>query len=120
MQEFHIYITCNTASALVDSVKPSSPKLGDRTVVFLNITAADANGEVGFSTVHQTVSVQEPGGPSSRFVQLLVKRTGTADRVVVHWNITSDSATFYTNDTGPQSGQVVFEEGNVQSNYVQT
>ena len=80
-------------------------------MVFLNITTKDANGEVGFSTAHQTVSVQEPAGPSSLFVQLPVKRTGTAARVVVHWNITSDSATFYVNDTGPQSGTVVFEEG---------
>lgn len=81
-------------------------------MTFLNVTAKDANGEIGFSTAHQTVSVQEPTGPSSLFIQLPVRRTGTADRVVAHWNITSDhSATFYANDTGPQSGEVVFEEG---------
>lgn len=90
---------------------PSSPKIGNRSLAFLNITAKDANGEIGFSTAHQSVSVQEPVGPSSLFMQLPVRRTGTADRVVVHWNITSDSATFYANDTGPQSGEVVFEEG---------
>lgn len=107
------FLKCPTASAIVDSVKPSSPKIGNRPMVYLNITAADANGEVGFSTVHQQVSVQEPAGPSSRFVHLLIKRTGTADRVVVYWNITSKSATFFANDTGPQSGNVTFEEGNV-------
>ncbi|PFX17387.1 G-protein coupled receptor 98 [Stylophora pistillata] len=104
------------ASAIVDSVKPSSPKIGNRPMVYLNITAADANGEVGFSTVHQQVSVQEPAGPSSRFVHLLLKRTGTADRVVVYWNITSKSATFFANDTGPQSGNVTFEEGHDEVN----
>lgn len=97
----------------MDSVKPSSPRIGDRSIIYLNITAADANGEVGFSTVHQRVSVQEAEGPSSRFVHLLVKRTGTADRVVVYWNITSTSATFFANDTGPQNGNVTFEEGNI-------
>jgi len=40
-----------------------------------------------------------------------VKRSGAADRVIVHWNITSDSSMFFPNDTGPQSGYVVFEEG---------
>ena len=61
--------------------------------------------------MHQTVSVQEPAGPDSTFVQLAVRRSGTANRVVVHWNITSNSPTFFPNDTGPQSGKVVFEEG---------
>ena len=93
-------------------MKPSSPRIGNRSIIYLNITAADANGEVGFSTVHQRVSVQEAEGPSSRFVHLLVKRTGTADRVVVYWNITSTSATFFANDTGPQNGNVTFKEGN--------
>lgn len=82
-------------------------------MVFLNITAKDANGEVGFSTAHQAVSVQEPAGPASTFVHLPVKRSGTANRVVVHWNITSNSATFFPNDIGPQSGDVVFEEGKI-------
>ena len=90
---------------------PSSPKIGNRSIAFLNVTSKDANGEIGFSTAHQSVSVQEPVGPSSLFMQLPVRRTGTADRVVVRWNITSDSTTFYANDTGPQSGEVVFEEG---------
>ena len=99
------------ASALIDSVAPSSPRIGKRSVAFLNVTAKDANGEIGFSAAHQTKSVQEPVGPSSLFIQLPVRRTGTADRVVVYWNITSDSATFYTNDTGQQSGEVVFEQG---------
>ena len=90
---------------------PSSPKIGNRSIAFLNVTAKDANGEIGFSTAHQSVFVHEPVGPSSLFIQLPVRRTGTADRVVVHWNITSDSATFYANDTGLQSGEVVFEEG---------
>lgn len=103
----------STASGLINSVTPSSPKIGNRSIAFLNVTAKDANGEIGFSTAHQSVSVQEPAGPSSLFMQLPVRRTGTADRVVVYWNITSVSATFYANDTGPQSGKVTFEEGTV-------
>lgn len=105
------------ASGLVNSVTPSSPKIGNRSIAFLNVTAQDANGEIGFSIAHQSVSVQEPVGPSSLFMQLPVRRTGTADRVVVHWNITSDSTTFYANDTGPQRGEVVFEEGIYAGSY---
>ena len=86
-------------------------------MIFLNVTAKDANGEVGFSTAHQAVSVQEPVGPASKFIHLPVKRSGTANRVVVHWNITSDSATFFPNDTGKQSGDVVFEEGMINYKY---
>ena len=115
-QSFGVRFTCtvdffSTASASINSVTPSSPKIGNRSIAFLNVSATDANGEIGFSTAHQSISVQEPVGPSSLLVQLPVRRTGTADRVVVHWNITSDSATFYANDTGAQSGDVVFEEG---------
>ena len=90
---------------------PSSPKIGNKSEVFLNVTAKDANGEVGFSTAHQMLSVQEPAGSASSFLQLAVKRSGTANRVVVHWNTTSNSNTFFPNDTGPQSGKVSFEEG---------
>ncbi|XP_068693739.1 adhesion G-protein coupled receptor V1-like isoform X3 [Montipora foliosa] len=104
------------ASALTNQVVPSSPRLGSRSAIFLNITSKDANGEVGFSTLHQTVTIQEPSGPSSSFLKLPVKRSGTADRVVVHWNITSDSLMFFPNDTGPQSGNVVFEEGHDEVN----
>ena len=93
---------------------PISPRIGNRSAVFLNITAKDANGEIAFSTAHETVSVQEPAGPASMILYLPVKRRGTANRVTVYWNITSDSATFFPNDTGPQSGEVVFEEGTVQ------
>ena len=96
---------------MTSQVTPLSPRIGSRSTVFLNITAKDANGEVGFSTAHQTLSIQEPAGPASTFLYLPVKRSGTADRVVVYWNITSDSATFFPNDTGPQSGIVVFQEG---------
>ena len=96
---------------LTSEVPPSSPKIGNKSEVFLNVTAKDANGEVGFSTAHQMLSVQEPAGPASSFLQLAVKRSGTANRVVVHWNITSNSNTFFPNDTGPQRGKIVFEEG---------
>ena len=96
---------------LTSEVLPSSPKIGNKSEVFLNVTAKDANGEVGFSTAHQMLSVQEPAGSASSFLQLAVKRSGTANRVVVHWNITSNSNTFFPNDTGPQSGKVSFEEG---------
>lgn len=99
------------ASPLTSEVPPSSPKIGSKSEVFLNVTAKDANGEVGFSTAHQMLSVQEPAGPASSFLQLAVKRSGTANRVVVHWNITSNSNTFFPNDTGPQRGKIVFEEG---------
>ena len=102
-----------TASALTSQVEPTSPRLGNRSTVFLNITAKDANGEIAFSTAHETVSVQEPPGPVSTFLYLPVKRRGTANRVTVYWNITSDSATFFPNDTGRQSGEVVFGEGTV-------
>ena len=108
----------STASGLINSVTPSSPKIGNRSIAFLNVTAKDANGEIGFSTAHQSVSVQEPAGPSSLFMQLAVRRTGTADRVVVYWNITSVSATFYANDTGPQSGEVAFEKGIFACSYL--
>ena len=57
------------------------------------------------------LSVQEPAGPASSYLQLAVKRSETANRVVVHWNIAINSNTFFPNDTGPQSGKVVFEEG---------
>ena len=113
----HFFVT---ASALTNQVVPSSPRLGSRSAIFLNITSKDANGEVGFSTLHQTVTIQEPSGPSSSFLKLPVKRSGTADRVVVHWNITSDSLMFFPNDTGPQRGNVVFEEGMLTSKHRKT
>ena len=96
---------------LTSEVPPSSPKIGNKSEVFLNVTAKDANGEVGFSTAHQMLSAQEPAGSASSFLQLAVKRSGTTNRVVFHWNITSNSNTFFPNDTGPQSGKVSFEEG---------
>ncbi|XP_015763361.1 PREDICTED: G-protein coupled receptor 98-like [Acropora digitifera] len=104
------------ASPLTNQVTPSSPRLGDKSTIFVNVTSKDANGEIGFSTFHQTVTVQEPAGPSSAFLNLPVKRSGAADRVIVHWNITSDSSMFFPNDTGPQSGYVVFEEGQDEVN----
>ena len=115
-----IIIIFSTASGLINSVTPSSPKIGNRSIAFLNVTAKDANGEIGFSTAHQSVSVQEPVGPSSLFIELPVRRTGTADRVVVRWNITSVSATFYANDTGPQSGEVAFEKGSFACSYLKS
>ena len=105
----------SSGTSLTNKVQPSSPRLGHRSAIFINITAKDANGEVGFSTAAQKVVVQEPLGPSSLFVVLPVRRSGTVNRVVVYWNITSTSPTFFPNDTGPVNGKVVFEQGRLMT-----
>ena len=107
----HVYLS--SATDLVNQVPPQTPRLGIRHTSSINITAEDANGEVGFATAHQSVDVQEPTGLLAQHINLTVMRSGTSGQATVFWNITSTSSsnTFSPDDVGAMTGTVTFLPG---------
>ncbi|XP_031560197.1 uncharacterized protein LOC116296331, partial [Actinia tenebrosa] len=91
-------------------IKAKTPTLGNRSVIYLNVTASDIDGEIGFEKLHQTILVQEPEGPSSRNVILLVVRDVTAGRATAEWTISSSNPSFYASDIGASRGMITFEK----------
>ncbi|XP_066273052.1 adhesion G-protein coupled receptor V1-like isoform X1 [Branchiostoma lanceolatum] len=93
---------------ITPAVPASSPRLGDQANLTLAVTDDIANGEVGFTDVTER-RVQEPDGPGSQTIVLTVEREGTLGSATVYWIM--ESATDMTSDARPQSGTLLFLEG---------
>ncbi|XP_041464132.1 adhesion G-protein coupled receptor V1-like [Lytechinus variegatus] len=93
---------------------PTSPRIGSKVTVSLPVTAAIANGEIGFDTLGLVVDVREPQGPNPYELSLNLTREGTSGEAVVLWrivdppgsgNVASDA------DYGFPNGSVRFAPG---------
>ncbi|XP_048584248.1 adhesion G-protein coupled receptor V1 isoform X2 [Nematostella vectensis] len=97
-------------------IAPKTPSIGDNNTLFINVTAGNANGEVGFSTSHQSLVVQEPEGSLPRAVILPVLRDGTAGEANVTWTLSSTNPLVTAGDTRPTSGVITFQQGQSLAN----
>ena len=118
LQFAHNKLRSSLATPQVNRVPPKTPRIGARNTLSINITAEDANGEVGFAPAHQSRDVQEPMGGAPWPVVLTVMRSGTSQEATVFWNITSTSSSFLASDVGAMEGQVVFLSG--EKSYILT
>ncbi|XP_022110249.1 G-protein coupled receptor 98-like isoform X2 [Acanthaster planci] len=66
---------------------PSSPRLGARTTVTLEVTSDVANGEIGFTQPNQVLSVDEPEGTTPTLFPLEITREGTSGDATIFWRI---------------------------------
>ncbi|KAL3865782.1 hypothetical protein ACJMK2_043137, partial [Sinanodonta woodiana] len=100
----------------VPTVTYNSPNLGTVIVVIVPVTAADANGEIGFQDTTDLV-VDEPDQVLKR-VDMVLTREGTSGRAVISWALSGvgPSASQVTSgDVGEMTGTVVMESGMSQT-----
>ena len=57
------------------------------------------------------LTVDEPNGPQSFAVPILLMRDGTAGQATVSWKMKSSNRYFTSNDVDAVSGSVVFPQG---------
>ncbi|XP_033109462.1 adhesion G-protein coupled receptor V1-like [Anneissia japonica] len=93
--------------------QPSSPRIGEKSVVALELSTAEANGEVGFDQESLKLEVQEPDGDTPAQIRLNVTREGTSGYVSLLWRISevgvNSSMRIY--DLFPTSGTVYMLPG---------
>ncbi|XP_072038274.1 adhesion G-protein coupled receptor V1-like [Amphiura filiformis] len=91
-------------------VPPSSPVIGGKPIVLLRVTSEMANGEIGFDTSSDllTVTVEEPEGENAQPLQVsfTLTRQGTSGTATVSWLLTGNQA-----DVTATYGQVFFPSG---------
>ncbi|XP_038076858.1 adhesion G-protein coupled receptor V1-like isoform X2 [Patiria miniata] len=93
---------------------PSSPRLGDRTAVSLEVTSGVANGEIGFERPNQRLFVNEPDGTTPTLFPLDITREGTSGDATIYWRIVSSPSYPVTptqEDISAFSGSVFIASG---------
>ena len=87
----------------------NSPRLGTRNHVNISVTAAAANGEIGFANATVVVATEPEFGANR--VDLLLTREGTNGRATVFWNMVASSQNNSNNDATPSRGSVTMPTG---------